>query len=227
METSSGLDSVQYFLKICVELFNQKHRFMRTKIKFLVVLSLVVVTFMAFKPVDKKVVLIDAGHGGKDVGADILGFEEKTITEAVANKIKELNKNENVEIVLLRDGDLSMDLKERTTIINKLKPDLVISLHISANPNVTSNGVRAYISSRKIFYDQSKEIAENVIDKIAATGNLTKRHVSEAPFYILKNADCPMMHLEMGFLSNENDRNYITSEKGQIEIAEKILESLK
>jgi len=200
---------------------------MRTKIKFLAVLSIALFSFLAFTTLDKKTIVIDAGHGGKDTGADIRGFEEKTITEAVAKKIKELNKNENVEIVLLRDGDTSMDLKERTTIINKLKPDLVISLHISAAPNVTSNGVGAYISSRKIFYDQSKEIAENVIDKIAATGNLTKRRVSEAPFYILKNADCPMMHLEMGFLSNENDRNYITSEKGQIEIAEKILESLK
>lgn len=199
---------------------------MKTKIKVLVVFCLAIFGFMAFKPLDKKVVLIDAGHGGYDVGADIKGFEEKAITEAVASKIKELNKSENVEIVLLRDGDASMDLKERTTIINKLKPDLVISLHINANINDKVNGVGACISSKKTFYNQSKEIAETVISKISGTGNLTKRYVIEAPFYILKNAECPMVHLEMGFLSNEKDRNYITSEKGQIEIADKILESL-
>jgi len=199
---------------------------MKTKIKVLVVFCLAIFGFMAFKPLDKKVVLIDAGHGGYDVGADIKGFEEKTITEAVAKRIKELNKNENVKIVLLRDGDASMDLKERTAIINKIKPDLVISLHINANINDEVNGVEACISSKKTFYDQSKEIAEIVINKISQTGNLAKRNVNEAPFYILKNAECPMVHLEMGFLSNEKDRNYITSGKGKTEIAEKILESL-
>lgn len=182
---------------------------------------------MAFRPLNKKIVAVDAGHGGHDVGADVKGFEEKAITEAVAVKIKALNKNENLEIVLIRDGDMSMDLRERTMIINNLKPDLVISLHINSNVNDKANGVGACISSKKTFYDQSKETAETVINKISGTGNLAKRHVNEAPFYILKNAECPMVHLEMGFLSNEKDRNYITSEKGQIEIAEKILESLK
>nr|WP_199002608.1 N-acetylmuramoyl-L-alanine amidase [Flavobacterium sp. ASV13] len=199
---------------------------MKRKIKLLGILCTVVFGFLAFTTLDKKIVVIDAGHGGNDIGANIRGFEEKVITEAVAKKIKDLNKSGNVEIILLRDGDISLDLKERLSIINNLKPALVISLHINSAPNVTSNGVKAYISSKKSFYDQSREIAETIISKISATGNIVKRNVSEAPFYILKSAECPMMHLEMGFLSNEKDRNYITSEKGQTEIAEKILESL-
>ncbi|WJS95810.1 N-acetylmuramoyl-L-alanine amidase [Flavobacterium johnsoniae] len=200
---------------------------MKTKIKFLVVLSLVVFAFMAFKPVDKKIVVIDAGHGGDDFGASLNGLQEKIIVETIAKKIKAQNKNENLEIVLLREGDHFMELSERVSIINNLKPDLVISLHVSVNPNNKTNGVQAFISSKKTFYDQSKEMAESMIDNIAATGNLAKRRISEAPFYILKNSECPSMFLEMGFLSNENDRSYITSEKGQDEIATKILESLK
>ena len=200
---------------------------MKTKIKFLAVFCLAIFGFMAFKPLDKKVVLIDAGHGGYDAGANKYGFEEKNITEAIASKIKEQNHNENVEIVLIRDGDMSMNLTDRVTIINKLKPDLVFSLHINANSNEKANGVGAYISSNKTFYDQSKEMAENVVDKISSMGKLKKRYISEAPFHILKYANCSMVHLEMGFLSNENDRNYLTSEKGQTEIADKILEALK
>ncbi len=200
---------------------------MKTKIKFLAIVCLAVFGFMAFKPVNKKVILIDAGHGGYDVGKDLYGFEEKAITETVATKIKEQNKDVNIKIVLIRDGDTSMDLKERVSIINNLKPDLVLSLHVNSNSNMEANGVDAYISSKKTFYDQSKEIAEILVNKITATGNLKKRRISEAPFYILKNAECSTVHLELGFLSNENDRNYITSDKGQTEIAEKILESIK
>lgn len=199
---------------------------MKTKIKVLVVFCWVIFGFMAFKPVDKKVVLIDAGHGGYDAGADIKGFEEKTITVAIARKIKEQSNSENVEIVLIRDGDMSMNLTDRVTIINKLKPDLVLSLHVNSNSNMNANGVGAYISSNKAFHDQSKEIAEIAVDKITSTGKLTKRYVAEAPFHILKYANCNMVHLDLGFLSNENDRNYITSEEGQKEIANKILESL-
>lgn len=199
---------------------------MKKKVKILAVLCTVVFGFLAFTPLNKKVVVIDAGHGGYDVGADIKGFEEKAITEAVASKIKELNKNENVEIILLRDGDTSMDLRERTTIINKIKPDLVISLHVSSTTSDKPNGVSAYISSNKTFNEQSKKTAENVVDKITSAGKLGKRYISEAPFHILKYANCSMVHLEIGFLSNENDRNYITSEEGQNQIATKILESL-
>jgi len=202
---------------------------MKTKTKFLGFLTfLALFVVVAFKPLeDKKTIVIDAGHGGYDVGADLYGFEEKAITETIAKRIKEQNNSADVEIVLIRDGDISMELKERVSIINNLKPDLVISLHVNSNSNMMANGVQAYVPANEIFKDKSKAIAEIIIDKIAATGNLVKRNTTEAPFYLLKNANCPIMTLEIGFLSNEKDRNYITSAKGQNEIASKILESVK
>ena len=202
---------------------------MKTKTKFLGFLTfLALFVVVAFKPLeDKKTIVIDAGHGGYDVGADLYGFEEKAITETIAKRIKEQNNSADVEIVLIRDGDISMELKERVSIINNLKPDLVISLHVNSNSNMMANGVQAYVPANEIFKDKSKAIAEIIIDKIVATGNLVKRNTTEAPFYLLKNANCPIMTLEIGFLSNEKDRNYITSTKGQNEIASKILESVK
>jgi len=202
---------------------------MKTKTKFLGFLTfLALFVVVAFKPLeDKKTIVIDAGHGGYDVGADLYGFEEKAITETIAKRIKEQNNSADVEIVLIRDGDISMELKERVSIINNLKPDLVISLHVNSNSNMMANGVQAYVPANEIFKDKSKAIAEIIIDKIAATGNLVKRNTTEAPFYLLKNANCPIMTLEIGFLSNEKDRNYITSAKGQNEIASKILEAVK
>ncbi len=201
---------------------------MKTKIKILAVLSFAVFGLFAFKSLEtKKVIVIDAGHGGDDSGASIEGLQEKMITETIAKKIKSQNKDGNLEIVLIREGDHFMELSERVSIINNLNPNLVISLHVNSNSNIKANGVGAYVPSNKKLYDQSKEIAEIVVDKLASTGNLKKRNVSEAPFYILKNSNCPTMTLEVGYLSNQNDRNYISSEKGQDEIAAKILEAVK
>ncbi|MBZ4035830.1 N-acetylmuramoyl-L-alanine amidase [Flavobacterium sp. 17A] len=201
---------------------------MKTNKKILGIISAIFLFgLFAFIPLEeKKIIVIDAGHGGHDLGKDLYGFEEKSITESLAKKIKQLNSNANVEIILIREGDTSMELKERVAIINNIKPDLAISLHVNSNLNMKANGVQAFIPSNETFRDKSKAIAEIITDKLAATGNLQKRNTTEAPFYILKNSNCPVMTLEIGFLSNENDRNYITSEKGQNEIADKILESL-
>jgi N-acetylmuramoyl-L-alanine amidase len=203
---------------------------MKTKIRILGLLSAAVLLLVcfAFRPLEeKKIIVIDAGHGGYDVGKDIYGFEEKQITETVAKQIKELNNDANIEIVLIRDGDISMELKERVSIINNLKPNLVISIHVNSNSNPMANGVQAYVPSNETFKDKSKEMAEIIVDKLVASGNLAKRNTTEAPFYLLKNANCPIMTLEIGFLTNEKDRNYITSAKGQNEIAAKILEAVK
>jgi N-acetylmuramoyl-L-alanine amidase len=200
---------------------------MKTKIKVLVFLSAVVFGLFAFKSLEtKKIIVIDAGHGGDDFGATLNGLQEKAIVETIAKKIKAQNKNENLEIVLLREGDHFMELSERVSIINNLNPKLVISLHINASENLNKNGVQAYVSSKSKFYNESKTNAEILVDRVAGDYFL-KGEVKEASFYILKNSNCPALTLEVGYLSNVNDRTYITSEKGQNEIAEKILEAVK
>jgi N-acetylmuramoyl-L-alanine amidase len=202
---------------------------MKTKFNVLALLGAVVflTASFAFRPVAaKKVIVIDAGHGGKDFGADMYGLQEKTIVSAIAQKIKAQNKNENVEIVLLREGDTFLELSERTSKINNLNPEMVISLHISANKNTNSNGIDAFVSSKAEFKEKSKVAADLLLAKVSSE-KLKKRMVSEAPFYILKHSNCPVVLLELGYLSNESDRNYISSEKGQNEIANKILEAVK
>lgn len=200
---------------------------MKTKIKVLVFLSAVVFGLFAFKSLEtKKIIVIDAGHGGDDFGATLNGLQEKAIVSTIAKKIKAQNKNENLEIVLLREGDHFMELSERVSIINNLNAKLVISLHINASENLDKNGVQAYVSSKSKFYNESKTNAEILVDRVAGD-YFSKGEVKEASFYILKNSNCPALTLEVGYLSNINDRTYITSEKGQNEIAEKILEALK
>jgi len=202
---------------------------MKTITKVLGILSTVFLfVLFSFKPTEeKRVIVIDAGHGGEDLGAVINGIQEKTISETIAKKVKALNKDSNIEVVLLRDGDHFIELKDRVSMINNLNPDLVISLHINSSQNKDMNGVRAYVSSSKKEYrDKSMESAEKIVNSVSGN-NLAKGKIEEANFYILKNANCPAVTLEVGYLSNNNDRAYLNSEKGQNEIASRILESVK
>tara|TARA_B110000503_G_C6985760_1_gene345188 strand:+ start:247 stop:843 length:597 start_codon:yes stop_codon:yes gene_type:complete len=196
--------------------------------KFLAVLGILTIFLsFGFKPLnDKKIIVIDAGHGGKDFGAQIGGELEKKIVENIANKISLLNGKGEIEIVLLRENDSFIELSERVARINKINPSLLISLHINASKNLKENGVNAYVSKQNDFYDKSMESAKNLVDKIS-NEKLAKGEVKEANFFVIKNSKCPALLLEVGYLSNENDKTYITSESGQNEIANKIFEFIK
>ena len=201
---------------------------MKNKMKFLAVLGVLTIFLsFAFKPLnDKKIIVIDAGHGGKDFGAQIGGELEKKIVENIANKINLLNGKGEIEIVLLREDDSFIELSERVSKINKINPSLLISLHINASKNTNENGVNAYVSKQNDFYDKSMESAKNLVEKIS-NEKLAKGEVKDANFFVIKNSKCPALVLEVGYLSNEKDKTYITSENGQNEIANQIFEFIK
>jgi N-acetylmuramoyl-L-alanine amidase len=207
---------------------NLKSNRMKIKMKYLGVLGVLAICLsFAFKPLnDKRIIVIDAGHGGKDFGAQMDGELEKKIVENIADKISILNRDGEIEIVLLRDDDRFIELSERVTRINKINPSLLISLHVNASKNLNENGVNAYVSRQNKFYDRSKESAKRLVEKLA-NEKLAKGEVKDANFFVIKNSKCPALVLEVGYLSNVNDKNYITSENGQNEIANQILEFIK
>ena len=175
---------------------------------------------------NKKIIVIDAGHGGHDFGAKINSELESKIVESIAKKISLLNKKGEIEIILLRENDDFISLSNRVDKINKLNPNLLISLHLNFSNDITENGINAYVSKQNNFYDISLESAERLIDKIA-NNNLSKGKVIDANLFVIKNSKCPSILLEVGYLSNENDRKYITSEKGKNEIANRIFDFIK
>lgn len=198
-------------------------------IKLLAILGIsAILILLSFKPLplDKKIIVIDAGHGGNDNGAQIGAEQEKKIVENIANKINSLNKKGEIEIVLLRKDDRFIALSERVLEINKINPSLVISLHVDVSKNINENGVHAYVSKQNDFYEKSMESAKNLVDEVS-NEKLAKGGVKDADSFIIKNSKCPALLIEIGYLSNENDRIYLASENGQNEIANKIFEFIK
>jgi len=172
---------------------------------------------------DKKVIVIDVSHGGFDNGAQFDGVNEKKLTTAIANKIKELFSNSETEIHFTRTTDEFIALKERTDFINAIIPDLVISLHVNANKTTNKNGFELYVSDKNVSFEKSKLYAENLAVSLSKT-QLKNGGLKTAPFFILKNSNCPAMIVELGYITNEKDRKFISSELGQTEIAKNIIE---
>jgi N-acetylmuramoyl-L-alanine amidase len=194
---------------------------MKNTLRF--ILALTIVTSFAFmKPVKnapKKTinVVIDAGHGGHDHGMTVDRFTEKEIVASIAEKIKKNNSNKNVVIHLTRTEDNFISLQERAKLINELQPDLVLSLHVNGNKSTEASGIEIYISPQSSKYENSKLIA---------THNFKSRGVKDANFMLLRETAYPSITVELGFLSNENDRQYLTNDNQQDKIAIAILETI-
>jgi N-acetylmuramoyl-L-alanine amidase len=198
--------------------------------KKLIPLILTVATIVSFafvvpKTIESKQinVVIDAGHGGSDFGATSSSANEKQIVAQITDKIKFLNKNENVTIHLTRIGDQFLSLSERSALINKIKPDLVLSLHVNQNLNLSKSGMEFYIASESIANERSNEIAVELRKKFIRYTNLKSSDIKKAPFHILKKSEVPAVLVELGYMSNLGDREYLTNDEEQNKIAATIV----
>ncbi|KJD33031.1 N-acetylmuramoyl-L-alanine amidase [Tamlana nanhaiensis] len=107
---------------------------------YVFVCFIIVLTFSAFtgqdveKQENKFVVVLDAGHGGKDSGNTGSGFKEKDIALKVVLQVgKELEKNPNIKVIYTRKTDKFIDLFVRGKIANKANADLFVSVHCNAH----------------------------------------------------------------------------------------------
>lgn len=165
---------------------------------------------------DKLVVVIDAGHGGHDYGASFGGFMEKDINGAVAQKVRQLTNAEEIEIHFTREGDEFISLEDRVKKINAVKPDLVLSLHVNFEVKKQAYGME-FFANKKGNYR-----AVELENKLVTDSGYESRGVKDGPFYILRKSEAPVVNFQMGFLSHESDRAYLTNEAKQQELAQTI-----
>ncbi len=177
------------------------------------------------KPVN---IVIDAGHGGKDFGATYENTTEKEIVAQISEKIKSFNDDQNIVIHFTRTSDENISLADRTALINKIKPDLVLSLHVNANADTANSGMDIFIpETSNATSEKSQKYAGLLSDKLVRNHSVKFLGIKQAPLSILKKSEVPAMVVELGFLSNANDRKYLTDPNQQGRIAETILEFIR
>jgi N-acetylmuramoyl-L-alanine amidase len=110
----------------------------------------------------KKVIVIDAGHGGHDPGARGSAANEKDINLAAALGLKErLDRSGRYKVILTRDKDVFIPLENRVQVARHANADLFISLHSDSGPNSQTRGASVYTLSDK----GSDRVARNALEK--------------------------------------------------------------
>jgi len=90
-------------------------------------------------------IVIDAGHGGHDPGAQARGITEAELTLDIALRLEKLlSKDAGFEVVMTRRTDTFVSLEERTAIANRVGADLFLSIHSNASSAATARGIETY-----------------------------------------------------------------------------------
>ncbi len=117
-----------------------------------------------------KTVVLDAGHGGKDPGAQSNGYNEKDVTLKIVKLLGAKIKKEfpDVNVIYTRDSDVFLELRERTAIANRNHADLFISVHCNANKKTAPYGSETFVmglhKSKENFEVSKRENASILLE---------------------------------------------------------------
>lgn len=169
-------------------------------------------------------IMLDAGHGGADGGTGKQAAVEKDINLVIVLEMKELLENKNIRVALTRDRDVFMSLEDRVRAAEEADADLFLSVHCNYYEKDSS------ISGLECYYckgaSEGRDYAEKIITEIEERGNIVSRNAKPADYYVLKNTSIPAVLVEVGYLSNYNERTNLMTEEYQERIAIELVEGV-
>lgn len=181
------------------------------------------------KEVYDKVLLLDAGHGGKDPGTSGNGMQEKNLTLTIAQKIEQELQGSGIKVYMTRDSDVYPENSTRAQTANDIA-DLMVSIHINSGPE-TANGteslyqVHANDSSSRLTSKQLAEILQ--ASMISGTGNTNRGVKLRTDLLILNRTTVPSAIVEVIFITNTGDALKISNPAYQDQVAQAIADGIQ
>ncbi len=174
-----------------------------------------------------KILVIDAGHGGKDAGALSKDSQhyEKNINLAIVMELKELLDKENIKVYYTRTSDETVYLRPRAELANGVDCDYFISIHCNANEVTSPNGMEVLYFKNEFkgikSHDLAKVFAEELGDAISLKNRgIVKKNAED--IFIMNKATVPMVLIEVGYLTNHKDMNYLSKPENRKKAAQGI-----
>lgn len=183
----------------------------------------------------KIVVVIDAGHGGSDPGHESCNknhLQEKELNLIIAKKFGGyIDQNlKNVNIVYTRTDDSFPTLDQRVAKANSVNADYFISIHCNANHNKNVHGTESHIHTMKS--KKSLALAKEFETEFTKRAGRNSRGVKdtddrEHSLQVLKYTNMTSVLVECGFLTNDNEANYLNTSNGQEILASAVFRAFR
>jgi N-acetylmuramoyl-L-alanine amidase len=178
-----------------------------------------------------KIVVIDAGHGGKDGGAlsKDKKYFEKNINLDILLRLKELLDESDIKAYFTRTADETVYLRPRAELVNAVDADYFISIHCNANEVTSPNGMEVLYYDNEFKGVKAKDLAFLFSKELEKTVNLSQKGIVRRNYedlYIMDHSLVPTVLLEIGYMTNKGDLDYLTDEENRAVIANAIFNGI-
>jgi len=168
----------------------------------------------------KKLIVIDPGHGGDDNGAVWSYASEDDVNLIISFLLQCELEKAGYKVLLTRERDEKVLLRERVDFANKLLADLFISIHCDAFHNITVKGISTHVY---LGSNISLLIAESIQETLMLRfPDHVNRGVKLSNFHVLRYTVMPAVLVECEFLSNPESRRFLKEPENQRGIAQAI-----
>ncbi len=178
------------------------------------------------KDIYDKIVVIDAGHGGKDCGSFSQGeqYYEKDMNLDIVLKLKEMLDQEDLKVYYTRTEDITLFLNPRVNFANEVEADLFISIHCNSNESAEPSGSEVlYNENEPNGGLQSKRLAKIALEEITNVTNRVNRGlVPGSEMVIVGKSRIPVALIEVAFMSNRQDLDFLLKDENKENIAEAV-----
>ena len=171
-----------------------------------------------------KIIVLDAGHGGKDAGALSKddSVYEKNVILAILLDVKELLDKENIKVYYTRLGDDKVFLRPRVELANAVDCDYFISIHCNASGSTKPGGTEIFYYGTEFKQVSTKALATIFSEEIEKATSLRNRglvSLKKDDVFILNHSQVPAVLIETGYMTNLKDLEYMNQKVNQKAIA--------
>ncbi|MGI6092882.1 MAG: N-acetylmuramoyl-L-alanine amidase family protein [Negativicutes bacterium] len=178
-----------------------------------VLTSILACSAMNRSPLEGRIIIVDAGHGGIDPGANRPGVEEKNINLAIALELKTALNSYGAKVILSRDCDTDLsglcdntkikgryhrDLAARVELVEESDADLFISIHANSNSNSKKIGAESFYAPRS----ESSKLLANSIQNELYNVIPSPKTANPGNYFVLKRNKVPAALVEVGYITN-------------------------
>ncbi len=178
----------------------------------------------------KRIVVIDAGHGGFDSGkVGIDGTLEKDVNLSIAKRLEKLLTAADIQVVMTRTEDTGLcdehtenkkkqDMIQRLSSMNQASADCIVSIHQNSYPEESIDGAQVFYPAGSLEGNTLASLIQKelILDVDPSNHRMEKSNDS---YYLLKNASAPIVIVECGFLSNRAESKKLVDDTYQQKLA--------
>ncbi len=162
--------------------------------------------------------MIDAGHGGDELGVAIEGLEEKEVVLSIAFVVASEFVDAGHDVRFTRTGDYAVWWDERRRAAEEVGASLLLMLHTNGNDDSSVNGAEVYAYAEE---PASRDAAAHIARALRHTGLQVVEEPRDWPF--LQSPDVATVMLELAHLTNPTDRRLLLSDDFRHELGERLV----